>query len=167
MRRPGLLARSWGRGMRAGGAAGGSRIAKKMTLVLRKPGGATSRHHRHPNAGPVHGRNPLGLRFLRRLRLARTVAGDRLANERLEGGLVNFFSFVDVDCAALGYSRRLTRLCSPQMTQRPPEGGDDNALSANGLAAVPPQPAWNSIRALVGQCSRTPRRGVCFRRDLS
>src|SRR5207302_2309490 len=42
----------------------------------------------------------LGLRFLRRLRLARTVEGDRLANERLEGGLVDFFSFVDVDRAA-------------------------------------------------------------------
>src|SRR2546430_4734578 len=36
-------------------------------------------------------------RVLRRFRLARTVEGDRLANERLEGGLVNFFSFVDVD----------------------------------------------------------------------
>src|SRR5882762_6563471 len=48
----------------------------------------------------VQGRNPLGLRFLRRFRLARTVEGDRLANERLKGGLVNFFSFVDVDCAA-------------------------------------------------------------------
>src|SRR5947199_2510433 len=46
------------------------------------------------------GRNPLGLRFLRRFRLARAVEGDRLANERLEGGLVNFFSFVDVDRAA-------------------------------------------------------------------
>src|SRR6267378_542023 len=44
--------------------------------------------------------NPLGLRFLRRFRLARTVEGDRLANERLEGGRVNFFSFVDVDRAA-------------------------------------------------------------------
>jgi len=42
----------------------------------------------------------LGLCFLRRFRLARTVEGDRLANEDLEGGLVNFFSFVDVDCAA-------------------------------------------------------------------
>src|SRR5438270_7179177 len=42
----------------------------------------------------------LGLRFLRRFRLARTVEGDRLANEHLEGGLVNFCSFVDVDCAA-------------------------------------------------------------------
>src|SRR5450432_995928 len=50
--------------------------------------------------GPVQGRNPLGLRFLRRFRLARTVEGDRLANERLEGGLVNFFSFVNVDRAA-------------------------------------------------------------------
>src|SRR5436305_8540593 len=49
---------------------------------------------------PVEGRNPLGLRFLRRFRLARAVEGDRLANERLEGGLVNFFSFVDVDRAA-------------------------------------------------------------------
>src|SRR5207247_10885765 len=39
-------------------------------------------------------------RFLRRFRLARTVEGDRLANERLEGGLVNFFYFVDVDRAA-------------------------------------------------------------------
>ena len=44
--------------------------------------------------------DPSGLRFLRSFRLARTVAGDRLANERLEGGLVNFFSFVDVDRAA-------------------------------------------------------------------
>jgi SAM-dependent methyltransferase len=35
-----------------------------------------------------------------RFRLARTVEGDCLANERLEGGLVNFFSFVDVDRAA-------------------------------------------------------------------
>src|SRR5450759_4496519 len=43
---------------------------------------------------------PSGLRFLRRFRLARTVEGDRLANERLEGGLVNFLSFVDVDRAA-------------------------------------------------------------------
>src|SRR2546425_12848427 len=42
----------------------------------------------------------LGLRFPRRFRLARTVEGDRLTNERLERGLVNFFSFVDVDRAA-------------------------------------------------------------------
>src|SRR6202030_4033138 len=35
-----------------------------------------------------------------RFRLARTVEGYRLANERLEGGLVNCFSFADVDCAA-------------------------------------------------------------------
>jgi hypothetical protein len=41
------------------------------------------RHLRHPDVGPVQGRNPLGLRFLRRFRLARTVEGDRLANERL------------------------------------------------------------------------------------
>src|SRR6266852_5312399 len=50
--------------------------------------------------GPVQGRYPLGLRFLRTFRLARTVEGDRLANERLEGGLVNFFSLVDADLAA-------------------------------------------------------------------
>ena len=34
------------------------------------------------------------------MRPARTVEGDRLANERLEGGLVNLFSFVDVDRVA-------------------------------------------------------------------
>src|SRR3954468_494986 len=33
-------------------------------------------------------------------RFAGTVEGDRLANERLEGGFVDFFSFVDVDRAA-------------------------------------------------------------------
>src|SRR5438105_1737148 len=66
-----------------------------------QPGNARAeRHLRHPDVGPVQGRNPLGLRFLRRFRLARTVEGDRLANERLEGGLVNFFAFVDVDRAA-------------------------------------------------------------------
>src|SRR6267142_1171856 len=42
----------------------------------------------------------LGLRFLRRFRLARLVERDCLTNERLERGLVNFFSFVDVDRAA-------------------------------------------------------------------
>src|SRR5437773_8720652 len=52
------------------------------------------------NGGPVPGRNPSGLRSLRRFRLAKTVEGDRLANESLESGLVNFFSFVDVDRAA-------------------------------------------------------------------
>ena len=55
---------------------------------------------RDPDVGPVQGRNPLGLRFLRSFRLARTVEGDRFADECLEGGLVNFFSFVDVDRAA-------------------------------------------------------------------
>ena len=39
-------------------------------------------------------------RLLRRFRLAGTVEGDRIANERLEGGLVNHFPFVDVDSAA-------------------------------------------------------------------
>jgi len=58
-----------------------------------------------PKASPVgsdlfRGGIPSGLRFLRRFRLARTVEGDRLANERHEGGLVNFFSLVDVDRAA-------------------------------------------------------------------
>jgi hypothetical protein len=41
-----------------------------------------------------------GFPLLRSFRLARTVEGDRLANERFEGGLVNVFSFVDVDRAA-------------------------------------------------------------------
>jgi hypothetical protein len=30
----------------------------------------------------------------------RPIEGDRLPNKRLEGGLVNFFSFMDVDRAA-------------------------------------------------------------------
>src|SRR5438132_7441562 len=42
----------------------------------------------------------LRLRFLRRFRLGRPVEGDRLANERLERGLVNVLSLVDVDRAA-------------------------------------------------------------------
>ena len=41
-----------------------------------------------------------GFPLLRRFRLARPVEGDRLANERRERGLVNGFSFVDVDRAA-------------------------------------------------------------------
>src|SRR5207247_9414055 len=53
-----------------------------------------------PDLGPVQRRNSLRLRFLRRVRLAGTVEGDCLANERLEGRLVNIFSFVDVDRAA-------------------------------------------------------------------
>src|SRR5262249_40113357 len=41
-----------------------------------------------------------GLRFLRRFRLLGTVERDRLADERLEGGLVDVLAFVDVDRAA-------------------------------------------------------------------
>src|ERR1035437_15120 len=55
---------------------------------------------RHPDVGPIQGRNPLGFGFLRRRVLAKTVEGDRLENERLKGGLVNFFPCVDVDRAA-------------------------------------------------------------------
>jgi len=50
--------------------------------------------------------NPLGLRFLRRFRLARTVEAT-LGERALEGGLVNFFSFVDVDRAACVFPSRL------------------------------------------------------------
>src|SRR5882757_3945833 len=58
------------------------------------------------------GRNPLGLRFLRRFRLAGTVEGDRLANERLEGGLVNFFLFMDVDrTACVSVETRVEETC--------------------------------------------------------
>src|SRR5580700_9904583 len=42
----------------------------------------------------------MGLRFLRRFRLAGPVEGGRLANEHLERRLVNLLSFVDVDGAA-------------------------------------------------------------------
>src|SRR5438067_112162 len=42
----------------------------------------------------------LGLRFLRRLLLAGAVERDRLADQRLEGGRVDFFALVNVDRAA-------------------------------------------------------------------
>jgi hypothetical protein len=54
----------------------------------------------HPDVGPVRERNPSGPRFLRSFRFASTIEGDRFANERLEDGLADFFSFVDVDRAA-------------------------------------------------------------------
>src|SRR5438034_10136525 len=41
----------------------------------------------------------LGFSSLRRFRFARNVKCDRLADEHLEGGLVNVSSFVDVDSA--------------------------------------------------------------------
>jgi hypothetical protein len=49
-----------------------------------------------------------GLTLLRRFRPARTVESNRLLNERFESGLVNCFSFVDVDRAA--YVRVETRV---------------------------------------------------------
>src|SRR5438128_11937081 len=73
-----------------------SRIPWQSRRELRGPRRQSDRKKRAGFRGVI----PLGLRFLRRFRLARTVEGDRLANERLEGGLVNFFSFVDVDRAA-------------------------------------------------------------------
>ncbi len=47
-----------------------------------------------------HAWHGLGLHLLQRFLLARTVQGDCLANERLESGLVNLFSFMDVNRAA-------------------------------------------------------------------
>jgi hypothetical protein len=44
--------------------------------------------------------SPLRTSLSSKVRLAGTVQRDRLANERLERGLVNVFSFVDVDRAA-------------------------------------------------------------------
>jgi hypothetical protein len=60
----------------------------------------TIRSLRLPDVGPVKGRNPSGLRFLRTFRLAGNVEGGRFANERLEGRCVHFFSFTDIDRAA-------------------------------------------------------------------
>src|SRR3989442_14984730 len=91
-------------GTRATGPSARAGIANAATIVTRAETGSDRLVGlfiaSFLSVGPVQGRNPLGLRFLRRFRLARTVEGDRLANERLEGGLVNFFSFVDVDRAA-------------------------------------------------------------------
>jgi len=61
-----------------------------------QPGYARAERHLATPIRTCSGAEPLGLRFLRRSRLARAVEGDRLANERLEGGLVNFFSFVEL-----------------------------------------------------------------------
>src|SRR6266567_2969929 len=87
-------------GSRRLGARGRSRTARCEHQCGEQSGWVPHQLSYYPDVGPVQGRNPSGLRFLRRFRLARTVEGDRLANERLEGGLVNFFSFVDVDRAA-------------------------------------------------------------------
>src|SRR6266702_5516110 len=91
-------------GTRATGPSARAGIANAATIVTRAETGSDRLVGlfiaSFLSVGPVQGRNPLGLRFLRRFRLARTVEGDRLANERLEGGLVNFFSFVDVYRAA-------------------------------------------------------------------
>ena len=54
-----------------------------------------------PPVGPVPGAKSLRTSLSSQVfDLPETVEGDRLANERLEGGLVDFFSFVDVDRAA-------------------------------------------------------------------
>ena len=46
------------------------------------------------------------------------------------------------------------------MTQRPPEGGDDNALRANGFAAVLPRPAWVTLSERKWVSFRGPRGAV-------
>src|SRR5882672_148273 len=64
-------------------------VRRGMALSMRKP-----------TPCPVRRGASLGLRFLGRFRLARAVERDRLANERLDGGLVDVLAFVDVDRAA-------------------------------------------------------------------
>jgi hypothetical protein len=61
-----------------------------------------------PDVGPVQERNPLGLRLLRRFRLARTVEGNRLANERLEGD-VDRAAYVSVEARVEETDRILQR----------------------------------------------------------
>src|SRR5215207_2585726 len=70
-----------------------------MSLVLHLPRVRSSEVVRCLQL-PTFWQHPLGLRFLRRFRFARTVEGDRLTNKRLERGLVNFFSLLYVDRAA-------------------------------------------------------------------
>src|SRR5206468_11887923 len=84
---------------------------------------------------PTH---PLGLRFLRRFRLARTVEGDRLANERLERGLVNFFSFVDVDRAAcVSVETRVEETCRILQRRALGEGKLHDILVGFASAVMP------------------------------
>src|SRR5258705_6949294 len=77
-------------------------IFLSITICYAEPGSLLSyRVRAEPNGTLGRRRNPyLGLRLLRSLRLAGTVEGDGLANERPEGGLVHFFAFVDIDRAA-------------------------------------------------------------------
>ena len=63
----------------------------------------------------------------------------------VQHSLALFFAAVREGRHALRHPRKLTRLCSPKMTQGPPAGGDDNALPANGLAAVPLRPGWATL----------------------
>src|SRR5882762_3455520 len=105
----------------------------------------------------------LGLRLLRRFRLARTVEGDRLANERLEGGLVNFFSVVDVDRAAcVSVETRVEEMGRIFERRAPGEGklhdilvgfasGDDAVVRPNRIV---PLPLLDDVR-------------VCFRDELA
>ena len=73
-----------------------------ITNGYAEPGSLLSYSMREEAKGTLgRRRNPyLGLRLLRSFRLAGTVEDYGLANERPEGGLVNFFTFVDINCAA-------------------------------------------------------------------
>src|SRR5258706_2783746 len=83
----------------------GVRIAMVIVATGDEPS-ANASPSRNPPTSPISTRmanvidQPSCRRFLRGFRLTRTVEGDRLANERFEGGLVNGFAFVDVDRAA-------------------------------------------------------------------
>src|SRR5438046_6054835 len=85
-----------------------------------------------------------------RFRLARTVECDGLANERLEGGLVHFFSFVDVDRAACVFVETRVEETLPVLQRRAFgegqlhdmlvgfAGADDAVVRPNRSAGSPP-----------------------------
>src|SRR5258706_10360111 len=83
-------------GFRLSGTTGrGSR--RRMPAATRLPPGAISKTSSRNSPG---WQQPSGFRFLRSLRLASTIEGDRLAYQRHEGGLIDFNSLGDVDGAA-------------------------------------------------------------------
>src|ERR1035437_3034219 len=162
-----------------GGDLPGRRVDGRWAALLVDRGAAALQF------GPVQGRNPLGLRLLRRFRLARTVEGDRLANERLEGGLVNLFAFVDVDRAACVsvetrveetgriLQRRALREGKLHDTLVGFAGADDAVVRPNGSAH--PLPLLDEVRVFFldelahsaeGSPAPVPEFGDSFRDEL-
>ena len=85
--------------------------------------------------------NPLRLQFLQARRLAGTVESDRFANERLEGGLVDFFAFMDADWSWLAsgffmFSARKFQIYFVELHGGPLWGRPFSATSLRAVCSV-------------------------------